>query len=200
MKTAFTSGQLTALTTLLEAKGKDYQGFQSLLSSGVLADIIEADLVNVDREALRKTLGLTPLEMQFFVDCGMTLDQMIAAGSYDWTNSDITAKRFLLSGTGKVAFEPKIFHFDRDISSENAIKEMEKDGFRPAKIEELLAYGAILPDEQRKHPIIALGSVTGIGGDRHVPYLDSDDSRRCLDLYWWSCEWLGNDRFLGVRK
>ncbi len=200
MKTAFTSGQLTALTTLLEAKGKDYQGFQSLLSSGVLADIIEADLVNVDREALRKTLGLTPLEMQFFVDCGMTLDQMIAAGSYDWTNSDITAKRFLLSGTGKVAFEPKIFHFDRDISSENAIKEMEKDGFRPAKIEELLAYGAILPDEQRKHPIIALGSVTGIGGDRHVPYLDSDGSRRVLDLYWWSCEWLGNDRFLGVRK
>ncbi len=200
MKTAFTSGQLTALTTLLEAKGKDYQGFQSLLSSGVLADIIEADLVNVDREALRKTLGLTPLEMQFFVDCGMTLDQMIAAGSYDWTNSDITAKRFLLSGTGKVAFEPKIFHFDRDISSENAIKEMEKDGFRPAKIEELLAYGAILPDEQRKHPIIALGSVAEIGGFRFVPCLGSFGSERDLDLYWWSGGWLGRYRFLGVRK
>lgn len=200
MKTAFTSGQLTALTTLLEAKGKDYQGFQSLLSSGVLADIIEADLVNVDREALRKTLGLTPLEMQFFVDCGMTLDQMIAAGSYDWTNSDITAKRFLLSGTGKVAFEPKIFHFDRDISSENAIKEMEKDGFRPAKIEELLAYGAILPDEQRKHPIIALGSVTEVGGGRYVPCLDSFDSERDLDLDWWSSDWSGRCRFLGVRK
>lgn len=200
MKTAFTSGQLTALTTLLEAKGKDYQGFQSLLSSGVLADIIEADLVNVDREALRKTLGLTPLEMQFFVDCGMTLDQMIAAGSYDWTNSDITAKRFLLSGTGKVAFEPKIFHFDRDISSENAIKEMEKDGFRPAKIEELLAYGAILPDEQRKHPIIALGSVAEVGGVRHVPCLDSYDSERDLDLDWWGGAWSGRCRFLGVRK
>lgn len=200
MKTAFTSGQLTALATLLEAKGKDYQGFQSLLSSGVLADIIEADLVNIDREALRKTLGLTPVEMQFFVDYGMTLEQMIAAGSYDRTNSDITAKRFPLSGTGKVAFEPKIFHFDRDISSENAIKEMEKDGFRPAKIEELLAYDAILPDEQRKYPIVALGSVTGLGGSRYVPFLRRDVSKRRLYLSWWSDDWRGHCRFLGVRK
>lgn len=200
MKTAFTSGQLGSLATLIEAKGKDHQGLQALLTNGALADLIEADPTQIDREALRKALGLTPLDLQFFVDYGMTLEQMIAAGNYDWKNDDITAKRFPLSGTGKVAFEPKLFHFDRDISSENAIKEMEKDGFRPAKIEELLAYGAILPEEQRKYPIVALGSVAKIGGIRHVACLGRNGSRRRLSLSWFGLDWDGDYRFLGVRK
>ena len=49
---------------------------------------------------------------------------MIKAANFDWLNNDITAKRFPLSGSGKVAFEPKLFYFDHTISSENAIKEM----------------------------------------------------------------------------
>ncbi len=200
MKTAFTSGQLTSLAALLEAKGKDHQGLQALLTNGTLADLIEANPSAIDREALRKALGLTPIEMQFLVDYGMTLEQMIAAGNYDWKNDDITAKRFPLSGTGKVAFEPKLFHFDRDISSENAIKEMEKDGLRPAKIEELLAYGALLPEEQRKYPIVALGSVAEVYGDRDVAYLSRGGSRRRLDLDWFDVDWRGGCRFLGVRK
>lgn len=200
MKTAFTSGQLSSLATLLEAKGKDHQGFQSLLTNGTLADLIEADPTKIDREALRKVLGLTPLDLQFFVDYGMTLEQMIAAGKYDWSNSDITAKRFPLTGTGKVAFEPKLFHFDRSISSEDAIKEMEKEGFRPAKIEELLAYGALLPEEQRKYPIIALGSVAEIDGSRGVACLHRVGSERSLGLRWFDGDWDGCYRFLGVRK
>ncbi len=200
MKTAFTSGQLASLATLLEAKGKDHQGFQSLLTNGSLADLIEADPTQIDREALRKVLNLSPLDMKFFVDYGMTLEQMIAAGNYDWKNDDITAKRFPLSGTGKVGFEPKLFHFDRDISSENAIKEMEKDGFRPAKIEELLAYGAALPEEQRKYPIVALGSVAEIGGDRSVACLSRRGSERFLLLHWFDDDWSRYYRFLGGRK
>ena len=201
MKTiSFTPGQLTAIDKLIKAKGKDHQWVQTALTNGMLADFVEADLTQVDREELRKALRLTPLDLRFFVDYGMTLEQMITAGNYDWFIDDITAKRFPLTGTGKVAFEPKLFHFDRSISSEDAIKEMEKDGFRAAKIEELLAYGAILPEEQRKYPIIALGSVAKIRGSRRVACLDWDASERGLRLFWFDGGWDDYYRFLGVRK
>ena len=135
------------------------------------------------------------------VDYSMTLEQMIAAGSYDWKNSNITAKRFPLSDNDKVAFEPKLFHFHLHTSSKDAIKEMDKGGFRPAKIEELLTYGAILTDEQRKYPIVALGSVAKLDGSRGFACLVGDDVRRGLQLSWLGNGWFSDHcRFLGVRK
>jgi len=142
----------------------------------------------------------TPVEIEFFVDYDMSLEAMIKAGHYDVIETDITAKRFPLSGIGQVAFEPKLFHFNRNISSKDVIKEMEKQGFRPATIEDLLAYGAALPEEQRKFSIVALGSVTKINGDRYVAYLSEDDSERGLYLGLFGFEWDGLDHFLGVRK
>jgi undecaprenyl-diphosphatase len=53
----------------------------------------------------------------------------------------------------------KLFHFNRDISSEDAIAEMDKDGFRPATLAELLALGEAQPELQKQFPIIALSSV-----------------------------------------
>ena len=134
------------------------------------------------------------------VDYNITLEQMITAGKYEWTNDNITDKLFPLSGTGRMTFQPKLFQFNRDISSEDAIREMEKDGFRPAKIEELLTYSAILPEEQRNYPTVALGSVAELDGRRRVPCLIRSASERNLYLFWWNHDWSGYFRFLGVRK
>jgi hypothetical protein len=129
---------------------------------------------------------------------------MVAAGNYDWKNDDLTAKRFPIVGKGKVEFEDTIFHFDRDISSEDAVKEIlaadPKNPWEPAKIENILAYGAKNPEEQRKFPIIGLGSVGGVRGDRRVPYLHGNASKRSLYLLWWVDDWGAFYRFLGVRK
>ena len=45
------------------------------------------------------------------------------------------------------------------MTSERAVVEMQREGFRPARIEELLALGAQHPELQRSFPIVALGSV-----------------------------------------
>ena len=139
-----------------------------------------------------QTLALT-------VNYGLGLKAMIAAGLYDWVNDDITAKRFPVKGEGVAEFETKLFQFD-GISSENAIKEIEAQGWQVASIEHLLAFGAANPDEQRKYPIIALGSVGEVDGNRRVPGLDGGGSKRDLRLRWWGGGWGSRCRFLAVRR
>ncbi|MCX6786409.1 MAG: hypothetical protein NTU85_01140 [Candidatus Kaiserbacteria bacterium] len=153
--------------------------------------------VVVKKNAASDTFRLT-------VDHNKSLAEMIAAGRYDWTNDDITAKRFPITGEGLVEFEARYFHFDRNISSEDAVKKIEQtdkeNPWMSAKIEHLLAFGEKFPEEQRKFPIVALGSVAGVRGDRGVPCLGRDGSRRGLGLHWWSNDWGSGCRFLAVRK
>lgn len=135
------------------------------------------------------------------VDYTRSLKGMIQAGKYDWVNDDITAKHFPVKGSGKmeVVFEP--MHFNRSISSDNAIAEIKQKGRRPAKIEELLAFGEKYPEEQRKFPIVGLGSVCQLWrGYRIVPYLDGCDGWRSLGLGWCGHDWDDDYRFLAVRE
>ena len=140
----------------------------------------------------------------YVVDCTKSLDEMIKAGNYDWVDSGITAKRFPIKSTGADEWEFKMFHFDRSISSEDAVAGIKADDsanpWQPAGIEHVLTYGKENPEEQRKYPIVALGSVGGVGGNRYVPYLGGHDSERGLRLRWWDGDWGACCRFLGVRK
>lgn len=65
---------------------------------------------------------------------------MIAAGKYDWTYSDINEVNFSsIDPTRFTTKDVELLHFDRDILTKDAIAEMDKQGFRPATIEEFLA-------------------------------------------------------------
>ncbi|MDP1625399.1 MAG: hypothetical protein Q8L64_06630 [bacterium] len=128
-----------------------------------------------------------------------SLKDMIALGHYDWVNSDINEKNFgleaLVLGEGA-----ELFHFDHNIFSEDAIAKMAEKGFKPGTLGDLLVYGAKNPEEQKKYPIVALGSVASVGGERYVACLDWNDSERGLRLRWFDDDWRGDCRFLAVRK
>ena len=148
--------------------------------------------------------AITTDDVKLTVDYTKTVEQAIADGNYDWKNSDVTAKNFPISPEmigKKVDISGRLFHFDRNISSKEAIKEMDSDGCRPAILMELLALGATHPELQRQFPVVALGSVwrTFIGF-RQVPYLDVNDDDRELDLSYFGDDWWACCRFLGVRK
>ena len=138
------------------------------------------------------------------IDYSKSLQDMIATGHFDWVNDDITPKRFPIKGTGVVELETKVFHFNRAISSKDAVAAVKADDtqnpWEPAPIEALLAYAAKHPDEQRQYPIIGLGSVAKVGGCRGVPCLGRDGAERVLRLGWWVGVWDGDFRFLAVRK
>lgn len=132
---------------------------------------------------------------------GFSLSERIEKGKYDWTNSDINKKNFPETVPADYDAEYKLFHFNRNISSEGAIKEMEKEGYRPGNINELLTLGETKPELQREFPIVEIGSVWQDSfGSRNVAVLDCRGGRRMLDLSWFGGVWVGDYRFLGVRK
>lgn len=131
----------------------------------------------------------------------LSLSDRIARGKYDWVNDYVTEEHFPTSISADYDAEYRLFHFDRDISSEVAIQEMEKEGFRPGTLAELLALGEAQPELQKQFPVIALGSLwRGSSGSRHVPALDWHGGRRELYLRWFGRDWDAPCRFLAVRK
>jgi hypothetical protein len=140
---------------------------------------------------------------QLAVDYGRKLEDAIAAGHYDWVNENITEANFPL-GTeerGKKKLSTKLFHFDRIVESKEAIREMEKEGYRPPSLREGLAFSEANPELQRQFPIVILGSVW-VGGGRgpRVPMLYGGSARRGLYLFCLGGKWGSGSRFLAVRK
>ncbi len=139
-------------------------------------------------------------------DYSRSLAVMIAAGSYGYANPNILADNFPMRGEGTQEIETFLVQFwNWDIYSEKAITELDKRGYRPANISELLAFGERYPDLQRQFPIVALGSEwQPRGGGRLYPFLDTDGGvrRLCLDNlgipYYGG--WSDRYRFLAVRK
>lgn len=137
------------------------------------------------------------------VKADISFEDRIKCGHYGWRNSNLTEKKFPVTGEQVGDWKWKLFHFhfDRDISSEEAIRLMKEDGYDAGQIGHILAFGEKYPEEQRKFPIIGLGSVAVIDFNRRMPVLWWDDSNgRKLRLRWFGNDWDRNCRFLGVRR
>lgn len=123
-----------------------------------------------------------------------TLKNYILDGKFDYVNQDIESNFTVEPIRG----EFKVFHFDRHISSEDAVKEIEKAGYLPAKLTELLSFAS--KEWNGEDWVVALGSVAKVDGYRNVSALDGDDLERDLDLNYWDGGWRDGCRFLGVKE
>lgn len=135
------------------------------------------------------------------VDYDRSVEDGVKAGNYDWSSEIITSENFPTSRSGRASIYIELVHFDRDISTEQALKELDRGGLRPTELHELLAFGEKYPDVQCEFLVIALGSVwRGPDGDHAVPYLSLDGSERGLSLSWFEDDWGDGCRFAAVRK
>lgn len=186
----------------LLSQGWDNERIHALVTDKGKTDmqrVIDA-LVNALAEPVAPVIDIATGICRFVVDFGKSLEEMIAAGRYDWKNDDITAKRFPRSGSGTVTVDAKLFHFNHTMTSDAVERELEAAGYRSATIAELLAFGAAFPEVQRQFPVVALGSVTRVFGYRSVPYLSGRGAGRRLNLSWSGLDWDVVCRFLAVRK
>lgn len=167
---------------------------------GVIGD--KGSFVADIREVFAKRQARVRSTFPVKVDYGTSLEEMIASGRYDWTNSDIAAERFTHDAArGKHEVKIELVHFNRVLTSEEAIAELERMGCRPADLPELLALGAAFPDLQRQFPIVELGSVGRLViGDRVVACLRRSVAERGLSLGGFDVEWSEVCRFAAVRK
>ncbi len=144
---------------------------------------------------------LSPLEFYALVNYRLTLPQMIAETKFDNVNSDITPERFPVVGSGTKKYKFKIFEPRHNISSEDAVEMMRKEGFPAARHEEGLAFAREFPNEQLKRLIVLLGSSVEWDDLHRVLYFDMNGTRMDLS-YWrrgrrgWSTYW----GFLGAQE
>lgn len=198
MSTA-TLDQAKHILVLFGQKNPSKEGLNALFKSGLLSDLLDADLSQINRDDFRKLLGLHSLNLQISVDCSQTLEEMILAPHLDWVRGDISSKWYPVKGRGRKILKVEIVHLNCEISPEGAIAEIIKRGMRPALIEELLAFGTSFPEIQRNFRVVALGSFTEVLGSYNIPYLGVGSEGRSLDLL--SCSVISSDcRFLAISE
>lgn len=180
------------------------------------ARLLQEKKIQSERE---KSLDVAA-EITLTIDYAKTPEQVIADGNYALEDPfNIASKNFPISPEmigKKVEVATKLFHFNRDISSsDEVIAEMDKDGYRPATLMELLALDSLLPALQRQFKIAALGSVWYEDNSAsYVPclyvsdsssigdYLNAGNFRRELNRSGSGTvlPWNASSRFLGVHK
>ncbi len=198
-----TLAQGNQVTNLILQKQTPSEQLQKLLESGLLSDLLDANLEGgIDRNAFRRLIGLIPNSYPVQVNYDLSVEAAIRAGKYDWKNENITSANFPPTRQGTMDLDIILVHYGRDMQDEEIDKDLERQGLRDAELPELLALGAKYPDLQRQFPIIARGSVWLFpsDGDRGVPYLRKDGGGRGLNLGWLGGRWGSDYRFAAVRK
>ena len=148
-------------------------------------------------ENTRKPSDGFPLSVNY----DLSLKQAIDAGDYQGVHDSITSENFPSRRHGETRLEIILVRYDRRMTSEEVLSELDKAGLRPAELPEFLAFGATYPEVQREFSVVGLGSVwRDRKGYRNVPCLYTASEGRYLDLHWWDDGWYSYSRFAAIRK
>lgn len=109
----------------------------------------------------------------FQVNYDLTVESL-TRGQYFWQDSDINDKNFNSGGrVGCCEVKFNLFHFNKVMTSKMVILEMNRLGYRPAELHELLTFRIKHPKERERHSIAALGTA------EHVPpYIGMSKAQR----------------------
>lgn len=134
------------------------------------------------------------------VDYDMSIEETIKLGKYGEIGPHLTSQNFPTERKGKAEIKMELIQFNRSISTEEVLKELDQMGYRPTELKELSALGAMCPDLQK---VIALGSVLFFptDGSHHAPaFTFNKDGKRSLNIYWLGNNWSKSWRFAAVHK
>jgi hypothetical protein len=135
--------------------------------------------------ALKKLIFFITAKIKIEVDYSENLDQLILERGFSKTDGiDFNkCEPTLINKTGKKVVIVKIFKLRNYYDYEKAVKKIERSGYAPSTMYELLAFDQKMPDFQRKNPVAAFGHVlrkNGDNGPRLIPCLWGDNSSRSL--------------------
>jgi len=132
-----------------------------------------------------------------------TIEKLLETGHYEFISPYMRELQFPRADyrvSRDEVHEIELVYFGHDISTDDALKELDKRGLRPANAVELLAFGASFPDVQREFPVVALGQVFPYPhGSRNVVALGSLGEPRCV-FVWPAHDWYDRCRFAAIRK
>ena len=138
------------------------------------------------------------------VDGSLSCSDMIDGCMLGIFDRRINQKNFPFSSVTTDEWEFRVIQFAEDVFSEevsSSLVDFNTGGpWQLAGIEHLLTYGKYHPDDQRRNPIVSLGSVGVIDRTQYVPCLDARHGLRYVDLHPWVKKWHKSNSFLIVRK
>lgn len=169
-KSAYTSGQFTKWTELLTQHGVLENTFNQGLTTGILSDVAEGiakgQLSKVDRNALRKALGLPPISMSLELDFDMKLSELIRLikpASVQYEISDM-AKGFA-TGRASVMFHP--IKIDRYTHVDVVQKKLRRKKLFPATTFESLWFIWKRPEILLEGNLYSIGTPELINNSHH---------------------------------
>lgn len=141
------------------------------------------------------------------VDYSIGLVGMIVLGKYDYVQFGIgeNINNFVVEGSGSQEIDIILVQLNTALSSDGAVAELDKLGYRPASVAELLAFGKSHPEAQKNISIVALGSTYTLpSGERHVACLEGSHvwggTRGLVEGEWGTVWHNALFRFAVVRK
>ncbi len=134
------------------------------------------------------------------VDYGRSVEDAVSGGDYDWVKDEINSRNFPVKRSGMRNVTIEIVTFDMALSTGGVLDGLSGEGYHPAELLELLAFGEAHPHIQLEAPLIALGSVWQGWGVIFSPYLGGEHGRRQLLIHSITNDWASDTRFVVVQK
>ncbi len=186
------------LQSLLErVKKHGYSDDDILRVATVQGDNLLDKFADVVADAASRRRDIFPVAVNY----DLPVEEAVQAGDYQAVHMGIVSKNFPSRKKGQAELEIVLVRFDRRMTSEDVLRELDEEGLRAAELHEFLAFGAKYPDVQRKCSVVGLGSVWRDRKKyRNVPCLYTASEGRYLDLRWWDDAWYSYSRFAAVRK
>lgn len=205
-----TPGQIIKILTLIKGYGSAI--VQDLLGSGLLSDLLEADIPRINRDDFRRMLGFSARGEIFHITIpySQPIEDEIKLGGFREVSSCITDRNFSTDeeiAKGIVEADAIIVPFSElgelEMTPEEIIAALDKKGLRPGTFKELVALYKQCGNQETlrsKLPIVALGSVIFYesGGCCEVANLGEDGSLRLPYFNWSKFRWSSytDDHFL----
>jgi hypothetical protein len=130
-----------------------------------------------------------------------SLKEMIAAGYYISVAPDLL--RFPVPEhvlETELELNVQLLRFSEALTTDEVLNWMKEHGYRPARIDEFLALGAMYPQLQVRFPIVELGSACIVSGEQKVACLVHGLCKRTVELYPFNASWNTDYRFAAVRQ
>ena len=131
------------------------------------------------------------------IDYSKSLAEMIEGGEYDLVNKSLLNGIFPIKRSGLITLETKIFDREREFKEYRNVTELR---FRPAMIEELVAYTSKKLYTEYSAGLVASGSSTMVNTLPFVAHYREYRFERSIGLFSANFGYESKTKFLGVRE
>jgi hypothetical protein len=162
MSTSITSGQLIKLLGLMEQQKMTSSRFQSLLGSGLLADLFDEKSSYANRRQFCESLELNLSRVGLFLfntlpykSVSERIEQL--RKSFPW-KCDIAESDFPAIDNFRGAYEARLFEFPKGVDRSKVVQKIrkadKKNPWKPADINQMIAFGTKYSEEIKKYLLI----------------------------------------------